>query len=267
MPGILNVKVSTATFDRRVLKTRIALTVPGSPLAKSLKRHFNRRVKPEYVKILRREMSANRERKILNEGFVVRRGGEVFVLPGGKARSVVGVGSGGRFLAGSHTAISVAVAQEPVHIDPTAAGFLRVGAVNRKVIQQKTSFRWLMRTKEGKVTSRGRTMPFGKQFLQVLESGGVVSVPNFGRLVKDPRVIVGTVTKEGPNWVWRVKHRRGKRLWPEEGVFVWTVKKTVAPIGMFRRALFSKARVTMMGWEEDFKNYLIRSVGFGGPSG
>jgi len=264
--ALFTVKVSTKVFERRV---GLVATVIGegqfSPLRQPMIRAFRRHIKSEYVRILRTEMPRSRELDILNKGFVVRRGGEIFALRGVDRRSKVGTAGGGRFLTASWTPIAQAVAQEEVNFDPLVpAGVVRVGSVSAASIRNKTAFSWAMRDAKGRFRARGSAQPFGGQYIQVLEKGGSFSVPAFGRLIRDTRVIRGRlIRQQGNQWVWRIRHRRGKRLHPEDGVFVWEMEKRVSPIGMFKRALFTKTPVAMIDVKKSLVNYLTsRFIGF-----
>jgi len=216
-------------------------------------------------------MPPSKEIKLMNEGFVIRRGGEIFTLPAKASKTTVGTGDGGRFISASFTHVTQAVAKETPAIDRQFPRGIRVGAVNALKVNEATSFRWRMRDKKGRFRAQGKTRPFGKQYLQVLETGGIVAPPNRGRLKKrfGTGLTIGSgLKRKGNQWSWVVKHRNpSKRLWPEEGVFVWQVEKTVTPIMMFRRALFSKSPVVVEAWIRDLTRTLINDIQFSPPRG
>ncbi len=246
---MLTLTVSFAVFDRKV---KFIETVFGnsafSPLRTPMIRAFRRHIKPEYVRILQTELPRNKELDLLNKGFVVRRGGEIFALRSQNPKGIVGSTVGGRFIEASWTPVTQAVAESAVSYDPDSPkGIIRVGSVPAAEIRRKTRFSWAMRDAKGRFRARGTTEPFGHQYIQTLEAGGQVSVPRFGRLLRDTRVIRGTALRQqGNRWIWRVTHRRGKRLHPEPGSFVGQVDKTVKPISMFKRALFLRSPAVMI---------------------
>jgi hypothetical protein len=248
-----------------------------SPVTALLKTGFNKHIKREYVRILKREMPRSRELDILNRGFVVRQGNEIYALPAGQVGRKVGSADKGRFITAAWTPIARAVEQEPVVVDANAPrGILRVGSVDRDSIREKTTFKWFLRDKRGRFRGRGETEPFGGIWITVLEQGGSVRVPNFGRLVRNPRVIRTTqftgdsggqtVRRRGNEWQWLVEPRnKRKRLWPEDKIWVWKMRKTVQPIGMFKRALFTKTRPMMTEFKPKFVRMVANVSGFQTP--
>lgn len=262
-----HIRVNPARFNKKVERLKFLVGDNLSPVTDILSRTFNRHIKREYVRILKSEMSPSKELDVLNRGFIIRKGREVIALPVGIAGRKVGTPEGGRFFTANWTPISRAVAEEPVLVDITSPpGILRVGAVNADAVKKRTVFRWQQRDKRGRFKGTGSTEPFGGRWLHVLEHGGQVIVPNFGRVVRNPRISratqftgdsAQTVRREGGRWAWYVKPREpGTLLSPEPGIYVAEMKKTVEPISMFSRALFTETRPMM----DDFKPRFIRTI-------
>lgn len=267
------VTVNDRRFQQKVARLKFLVNSNVSPVTELLKRGFSKHIKNEYVRILKSEMSQSKELNILNKGFVVRKGKEVIGLPVGSAGQKVGTSEGGRFFTASWTPISKAVQQEEVMTDISAPrGILKVGAVNADSVRYRTTFRWQQRDKRGRFKGTGETEPFGGLWLQVLERGGTVKVPDFGRVVRNPRVLRGiqfvgdsaqTVKKTGNTWTWTVEPRDpGRLLSPEPKVYVAKMRKTVAPISMFSRALFTKTRPLIREFRPKFVNMVVRVGGF-----
>ncbi len=267
------VKVNDRRFKMKMARLKFMVNSNVSPAIAPFKRAFRRHIKAEYVRILKSEMGRTRELDILNRGFIVRRGNEVIGLPVGQVGLKVGTAEGGRFFTGQWTPIAQAVAEEEILTDLNAPqGVIRVGAVNARSVRDKTQFRWQQRDKRGRFKGTGVTEPFGGMWLQVLERGGQVTVPNFGRVLRNPRVLRGiqfvgdgeqTVRKTGNTWTWTVQPReQGRLLAPEPKVYVAKMRKTVAPISMFSRALFTGTRPLMRSFQPDFIRMVIRVGGF-----
>ncbi len=265
-PGSFTVRVNDAGFRRKLDFVVGAISESfSSPLITPMRRGFRRHIKTEYVRILKTELPRSKEIELLNKGFVVRRGGEIFALRSQNPKGVVGSTAGGRFLTASWTPMARAVAESEIEVDLTAPRHVvRVGSVRSEEIRRRTSFSWAIRDKKGRFQARGTTQPFGRQYLEVLEKGGRISVPKFGRLIRDTRVVQGRDLKQqGDQWIWTISHRRGKRLHPEEGVFIWAMEKRLTPIGMFKRALFTKTPAVMIEVRTSLVTWLTSGfVGF-----